>query len=605
MLTCIITCILTGSITAFSASANTNLAVYWGQNSVNIVGAQQNLAYYCQTSTIDIIPLAFLNIFANTDGQPGVNFAGSCNDGAYFSGTQLLHCPQIGRDIQTCQTAGKKILLSLGGASGAYGFTSDAAGSAFADKLWNMFGGGSYMYRPFDSSIVDGFDLDIEGGPTTGYAAFVNQMRVHYASMPSRTFYIAAAPQCPYPDYEINPALSSSMFDFVFVQFYNNYCGVNVYGTSNFNFATWDTFAKTTSPNKKVKIFLGVPAAASAAGSGYISAAQLSTIAKALQAQYSSFGGIMMDTSQAWRNQVTSTMNYAQAAKIALTNNAIVSIPAASPPKITTAKKTTAPTKAATTLKQKTTTKLGGKVLTSPKITCPLTCGGAVLTKTTKATTAKATTTKAPAGSSGGTCPVNGGSCSDGTYACVGYGYAQCLFGSWLLRACAPGTVCQYLGGSISCGWPGSSTVSACSAITKRSLEKRDDEITQVAMSSSTAGVTFTISNVNATNFQAVIQLRKESSSLNQWSIGFSSTRKLLSADRGNLVRNPGTNNYTITSIDIQEPPNTMKVAVIVQGSYSDDSVESGAGNLHKRGPLGQYEQIPEDQVLYGLAFDS
>jgi hypothetical protein len=33
---------------AFQASGNENLAVYYGQNSRNVVGAQANLAAYCQ-----------------------------------------------------------------------------------------------------------------------------------------------------------------------------------------------------------------------------------------------------------------------------------------------------------------------------------------------------------------------------------------------------------------------------------------------------------------------------------------------------------------------------------------------------------------------------
>jgi hypothetical protein len=37
-----------GVVDAFSASSNANLAVYYGQNSRNIVGAQGNLAAYCQ-----------------------------------------------------------------------------------------------------------------------------------------------------------------------------------------------------------------------------------------------------------------------------------------------------------------------------------------------------------------------------------------------------------------------------------------------------------------------------------------------------------------------------------------------------------------------------
>jgi chitinase len=62
-------------------------------------------------------------------------------------------------DIQTCQAAGKTILLSLGGAIGDYGFTSASQAQGFATMLWNLFGEGTSTTRPFGSAVVDGFDL--------------------------------------------------------------------------------------------------------------------------------------------------------------------------------------------------------------------------------------------------------------------------------------------------------------------------------------------------------------------------------------------------------------------------------------------------------------
>jgi hypothetical protein len=41
-------------VDAFDANGNANLAVYYGQNSRNVVGAQSNLAAYCQDSTLDV-----------------------------------------------------------------------------------------------------------------------------------------------------------------------------------------------------------------------------------------------------------------------------------------------------------------------------------------------------------------------------------------------------------------------------------------------------------------------------------------------------------------------------------------------------------------------
>lgn len=81
--------------------------------------------------------------------------------------------------IKTCQTAGKIVTISLGGASGSIGFTDDSQASGFADLIWDLFLGGTSTTRPFGDAVLDGVDLDIEGGATTGYSAFVTQLRTH------------------------------------------------------------------------------------------------------------------------------------------------------------------------------------------------------------------------------------------------------------------------------------------------------------------------------------------------------------------------------------------------------------------------------------------
>lgn len=72
--------------------------------------------------------------------------------------------------IKTCQKKGKTVLMSLGGAAGSYGFANNADAEAFADTLWNIYGAGKSSTRPFGDAVIDGFDLDIEGGGSTGYA---------------------------------------------------------------------------------------------------------------------------------------------------------------------------------------------------------------------------------------------------------------------------------------------------------------------------------------------------------------------------------------------------------------------------------------------------
>ena len=139
---------------------------------------------------------------------------------------------------------------------------------------------------------------------------FANQLRslMDAATASSGKIYLlTVAPQCPYPDYADNDMLNGAVsFDAIFVQFYNNYCGVSSYVTgsstqNNFNFDTWDNWAKTVSKNPNVKVLLGVPAN-TGAGAGYVSASTLSSVISYCT-QFSSFGGVMMwDASQAWAN---------------------------------------------------------------------------------------------------------------------------------------------------------------------------------------------------------------------------------------------------------------------------------------------------------------
>jgi chitinase len=119
---------------------------------------------------------------------------------------------------------------------------------------------------------------------------------------------LTAAPQCPYPDAADNAMLNGAVaFDAIWVQFYNNYCGLQSFTPgattqNNFNFATWDNWAKTVSKNPAVKVFLGIPGSSSAAGSGYESGSTLASIISYCK-QFSSFGGVMTwDMSQIYAN---------------------------------------------------------------------------------------------------------------------------------------------------------------------------------------------------------------------------------------------------------------------------------------------------------------
>ena len=285
----------------FDANSNSNVAVYWGQNSG---GSQGRLADYCASNAVDIVVLSFLYVFPY---PMQLNFANAC--GGSYTEEGVLHCSTIGQDIQTCQSLGKKVLLSLGGATGTYGFNDDSTAVEFATTLWELFGNGKGTAgRPFDGAVVDGFDFDIENHSQTGYVALVAALRKLFATDTSKQYYISASPQCVYPDASVGNMLENSDIDFAFIQFYNNWCNLG----PNFNWNVWDDFAKNISPNKNIKMFIGLPGNSASAGTGYLEPSSVSQYLTSDILQNPNFGGVSLwDASSAWDNYDNS-LNYIQ-----------------------------------------------------------------------------------------------------------------------------------------------------------------------------------------------------------------------------------------------------------------------------------------------------
>jgi chitinase len=301
--------------------------------------------------------------------------------------------------------------------------------------MWQTFGpvsSNTAVHRPFGDAVIDGFDFDFESS-VNNMPAFGNQLRSYFSQDTSKTYYLTAAPQCPYPDAADNPMLDGSVyFDAVWVQFYNNYCGLQSYvaGTTtqnNFNFDTWDNWAHTTSLNPNVKVFLGIPANTGAAGSGYEPVSTLTSIISYVQS-FSSFGGVMMwDATQAYANG-----GFISGIQSALGN------PPSSPAPTTT----TATTRTTTT--------------TSTSVPTTLT--------TTTRTTATTTTTSTAPTTTATTCPIAGASCStNGAYLCNGTGFGICDNGEWVMEQCGSNLICVQDGSSVYCNVPGSGPDTSCS----------------------------------------------------------------------------------------------------------------------------------------------
>ena len=229
--------------------------MYWGQNGWGAGHNDQStwekpLAETCAAHPeYDIVILSFATQLAHTRNQPSgqsfvpeLNFANHCETPYSTDDPFLLKCDDIAAGVRACQAAGKKVLISIGGSTGSAGFQSDDDGKMAATSVWNIFLGGNGSIRPFANATLDGVDLDIEGGGTVGYAAFAKALRA-LMDASGHKYFITGAPQCPYPDAFLGPAAgralgdAPSAFDFVFVQFYNNYCG---YGTPS---AFRDSFA--------------------------------------------------------------------------------------------------------------------------------------------------------------------------------------------------------------------------------------------------------------------------------------------------------------------------------------------------------------------------
>ena len=258
-----------------------------------------------------MIVLAFIIDFfsaENVDRTPRTNFSSHCNSrNAYDADHKRLYrCDEIGRGVNECQRLGKKVILSLGGAVGNYGFTDDAQARMFAQTTWDLFLGGKSNFRPFSTAVLDGIDLDIEGGSPTGYGAYVTRLRELMDTDKSRKWYITAAPQCVFPDAFLGPGAGRALgqvpglFDLLFVQFYNNVCA----GTNpDFMVQTYNRWAGVGP-----KIVVGLPATPQAGG-GHVGRGSLPGLLNRVK-RTPAFGGVMLWDASYDQNSVEGGQSY-------------------------------------------------------------------------------------------------------------------------------------------------------------------------------------------------------------------------------------------------------------------------------------------------------
>ncbi|OWM80291.1 hevamine-A-like [Punica granatum] len=283
---------LSSTICALVVGANAGgIAIYWGQN-----GNEGTLAETCASGNYRFVNLAFLATFGN--GQtPMINLAGHCDP--YSNG-----CTGLSSDIKSCQAKGIKVMLSIGGAAGSYSLTSSDDAKQVATYLWNNFLGGKSSSRPLGDAVLDGIDFDIEGGNGMYWDDLARYLSGY--SKKGKKVYLTAAPQCPFPDAYVGGALKTGLFDYVWVQFYNNPpCQYSSGSATNLEdyWKTWTSIPAT-------EIFLGLPAAPDAAGSGFIPVSDLtSNVLPAIKGT-SKYGGVML-----WSKYYDDHTGYSKAIK--------------------------------------------------------------------------------------------------------------------------------------------------------------------------------------------------------------------------------------------------------------------------------------------------
>ncbi|XP_019190797.1 PREDICTED: acidic endochitinase-like [Ipomoea nil] len=259
-------------LSSINISLGGEIAIYWGQN-----GGEGTLADTCATNNYNIVNIAFLTTFGS-GRTPVLNLAGHCDPGSN-------QCTGLSDEIRACKSQGIKVLLSIGGGAGSYSLSSADDARNVAQYLWGNYLGGQSGSRPLGDAVLDGIDFDIESGGGQFYDELAKALKAFGTNV-----LLTAAPQCPFPDQSLQTAINTGLFDYVWVQFYNNPpCQYNGDATNLLN--SWNNDWSTIPTGK---LFLGLPASPEAAGSGFILADVLtSQILPAIKAT-PKYGGVML-----------------------------------------------------------------------------------------------------------------------------------------------------------------------------------------------------------------------------------------------------------------------------------------------------------------------
>ncbi|KAK4436255.1 Acidic endochitinase SE2 [Sesamum alatum] len=260
-----------------SSSQDCGISVYWGHNAF-----EGSLVQACLSGFYQYVNIASLAAFG-CGKTPVLDLAGHCDSP---SGS----CRVLITEIQTCQSLGIKVLLSLGGSAGNYGLCSSDDAKQVAAYLYDTFLSGTNTTGPLGPVALDGIDFDIEFPSSSLYWDDLARALKNY-STPEKKVYLAAAPECSIPDPNLDAAIQTGLFDYVWVQFYNNpQCDYR--GGISSLVAAWNQWSASLPEGNQ--LFLGLPASPAAAGSGYVSPIEVETQILPVISHSENYGGVML-----------------------------------------------------------------------------------------------------------------------------------------------------------------------------------------------------------------------------------------------------------------------------------------------------------------------
>ncbi|BAC70969.1 chitinase [Streptomyces avermitilis] len=227
---------------------------YW-QNFNN--GAQVQKISDVQ-SQYDIIAVAF----ADATSTPGaVSFS---LDSAGLGGYTV---DQFKADIKAKQTAGKKVIISIGGQNGTVSVNDSASAANFANSVYSL----------MQTYGFDGVDIDLENGLN---ATYMSQALRSLSAKAGSSLVITMAPQTIDMQSTSNGYFQTALnikdiLTVVNMQYYNSGsmlgCDGKVYSQGSVDFLTALACIQLEGGLAPSQVGLGLPASTSGAGSGYVS----------------------------------------------------------------------------------------------------------------------------------------------------------------------------------------------------------------------------------------------------------------------------------------------------------------------------------------------